>query len=55
MSMKTPKKPRSESKPKYTPPTVTSEPIFEARALACGKCRRTNERRVQCNTFNSVS
>jgi hypothetical protein len=32
-------KPGRAIKPKYEPPKIESESIFERRALACGKCR----------------
>jgi hypothetical protein len=49
---KTEKKP---IKPKFTPPKVESEDIFERRALACGKCRTGPHMQHQCFRLPSVS
>jgi hypothetical protein len=42
-------------KPRYTKPDVVSEPIFERRALACGKCRTGPHRQQACMRLCSVS
>ncbi len=39
----------------YTPPQIESEEVFEARALACGKCRRSSEARRACATLSANS
>ncbi|MDD5674507.1 MAG: hypothetical protein PHC61_10100 [Chitinivibrionales bacterium] len=53
-----PEKPENispEKKPKYHPPTVETEEIFERRALACGKCRSGPFRQNACMRLPSVS
>jgi hypothetical protein len=45
----------SKEKPNYSPPKVESEPIFERRALACGKCRTGPYRQSACMRLPSVS
>lgn len=42
-------------KPKYSPPDVESEEIFERRALACGKCRTGPHRQHACMRLPSTS
>jgi len=42
-------------KPKYTPPIVESEEIFEQSALACGKCRTASYRQHACMRLPSTS
>ena len=44
-----------KEKPKYEPPKVESESIFEKRALACGKCRTGPHRQHACMRMPSVS
>ena len=47
--------PEKKPKPLYFPPSVESEPIFERRALACGKCRTGPHRQQSCMRLPSVS
>ncbi len=48
-------KDKNRIKPKYSPPDVESEEIFERRALACGKCRAGPHRQHACMRLPSTS
>jgi len=45
----------NKKKPKYSPPKVESESIFERRALACAKCRKGPHKQQACMRLPSVS
>ncbi len=55
MKNKIPSVKNSENKPKYQPPVVESEAIFEQNALACGKCRAASHRQHACMRLPSIS
>jgi hypothetical protein len=46
---------KEPEKPRYIPPAIESEEIFERRALACGKCRTGPHRQHACMRMNSIS
>jgi hypothetical protein len=54
MDNKTSKK-NNPPRPRYSPPQVESEEIFERRALACGKCRSGPHRQHACMRMPSTS